>query len=59
MIDMPHRMLDYISKDPKTRLDMVAGREKHQPMAASGSSAYHKGNRHSDAGETCIKAVGY
>ena len=25
---------------------------KHQPMAASGSSEYRKGDRHSDAGET-------
>ena len=23
--NMPHRMLDYISKGPKTRLDMLAG----------------------------------
>ena len=25
IINMPHRMLDYISKGPKTRLDMLAG----------------------------------
>ena len=25
ILNLPHRMLDYISKDPKTRLDVVAG----------------------------------
>ena len=53
IINMPHRMLDYISKGPKNRLGWLGSwSEKHQPKAASGSSANHKGNRHSDAGET-------